>query len=275
MLHKTLSSFGLNDKEIKVYLTALELGKTMASVIAKRTGIPKSTIHYLCQGLMQKGFLNIIPKDKSFIISPEPPSKLLQIVEAEENTLKKKKNATTQIIEELKGISNPHCILPKVTFHEGYDGIINALKSLLENLEAGEKEILSYAKAIENFQDVKKTKKPEDDFVLERIRKGISTRVIMYESEAGILLKKDDSLCLRTSLLVPDFNFSFDAGEIFITKNRICTITLEKNAIMAYSVDSYSIAQMHKSIFELSWKQALEEDKKICKKAFVRKLLAT
>ena len=128
---KTLTKIGLNDKEIKIYLAALTMGQTSASILASKTNINRSTAQYTCQWLIDKRLMSITPKGNTFLYAPEPPEKLLSLVNKEYSVLEKKMEDTHKIMWDLNSLSNPHATLPKVKYFTGVDGIIDMFEDIL------------------------------------------------------------------------------------------------------------------------------------------------
>ena len=70
----TLQNYGLSEKEARIYLTAVELGPTVASTIARNSGEKRVTTYTLLKELIKKGYMNEIKRnDISYFssISPE------------------------------------------------------------------------------------------------------------------------------------------------------------------------------------------------------------
>lgn len=57
MLHKHLNTFGFTDTEQKILLHLFTQGKSIASIIAKRIGIKRTTVYAALAELVQQGFL--------------------------------------------------------------------------------------------------------------------------------------------------------------------------------------------------------------------------
>lgn len=56
-MRKQLEELGLNPKEVEVYLALLEFGTQPASVIAKKTKIPRPTVLFLFENLLKKTYI--------------------------------------------------------------------------------------------------------------------------------------------------------------------------------------------------------------------------
>jgi len=153
MLHETLSALGLNEKEIEIYLASLTLGTSVASVLANRTKITRSTEQYTCQQLVKKGLMTVVEKGNTFLYTPESPDKLLYFIDQEREVLDNREDQVNRIIGDLKSRMNPHSVLPKVRFYEGEEATAQAYKSCVDHISENS-EILGYAKRLEDLDSI-------------------------------------------------------------------------------------------------------------------------
>ena len=78
MLYQQLVECGLTENEAKVFLAAMELGPSLASTLARKTGINRSTVYAVIQTLKHKGLLSSFEKQGITYFSPADPEVLLQ-----------------------------------------------------------------------------------------------------------------------------------------------------------------------------------------------------
>ncbi len=81
---EALQNLGLNEKEAKVYLASLELGYASVQSIAKKADINRATAYFIIEGLMKKGLMTQIEKDKKTFFAAEDPKSLRLIIERKE-----------------------------------------------------------------------------------------------------------------------------------------------------------------------------------------------
>ena len=62
-MESELKLLGLNDVDIKIYLTLLNLGESLASEIAHKAGTPRASIYDILERLEQEGLVSHIIKD--------------------------------------------------------------------------------------------------------------------------------------------------------------------------------------------------------------------
>jgi sugar-specific transcriptional regulator TrmB len=92
MAEELLKRLGLNENEIKVYLTCLRLGNVAVSVIAKKNNINRTTVYAIVENLTKKGYLaSFIRSGINYYSAIEPElliEKSKQALREAEKTLK-------------------------------------------------------------------------------------------------------------------------------------------------------------------------------------------
>lgn len=131
-LHETLGRFGLSPRETTIYLTLLSVGSAPASVLGKRTSMTRSTAQYTCQQLVKKGLLSVTQRNNTFLYVPEPPEKLLLLLDQQKRSLEDRAREVHRIIAPLKELMAPPTTLPTVRFYEGSEGIVQFYETILE-----------------------------------------------------------------------------------------------------------------------------------------------
>lgn len=79
-----LEEYGLDGKEIKVYITLVEKGELNAYALAKITGIHRSTTYAIIERLLSKGFISDIQKDGKNFYSAIEISKIISKIKEKE-----------------------------------------------------------------------------------------------------------------------------------------------------------------------------------------------
>lgn len=82
-----LQEYGLDAKEIKVYLSLVEKGELNAYTLAKITGIHRSTTYAILERLLAKGFVSEIQKDGKTFYSAIEISKIAYKIKEKESLL--------------------------------------------------------------------------------------------------------------------------------------------------------------------------------------------
>lgn len=115
-LENDLKLIGLEEKEAKVYLSALELGPTNIHNLTQKSGIKRSTVYEMLKNLQGKGLISETTKGKRRLIVAAEPEKL-------KRNIKEKEQLLNQILPELKSLDNTSSVKPKITYYEGKEGL--------------------------------------------------------------------------------------------------------------------------------------------------------
>lgn len=149
-IQQTLKKLGLNDKEIKVYLTLLRHGKTKPSVLAGLTKLNRATLYNVADGLLSKGIIANDLGGKTLLLAPLPPESLGKITEQSKRELEEKEALVEEAITELAVISaEKEYPVPKIRFVEEKD----LEKFLFDNLERWQTAVVESDGVWWGFQD--------------------------------------------------------------------------------------------------------------------------
>lgn len=115
-LENDLKQFGLEEKEAKVYLAALELGPTNIQNLTQKSAIKRSTVYEMIKKLEKSGLISESIKGKRKVYIASEPEKLKRSIQEKEQLLK-------QILPELNSLNNTGSIKLKITYYEGQEGL--------------------------------------------------------------------------------------------------------------------------------------------------------
>ncbi len=115
----TLRKIGLNDKEIKIYLTLIKNGKITPTVLSRLTKINRATVYSIAKNLLSLGIIAEDLGGKTLYLTPLPPERLYEIVEKSRRELKEKELLIKKAVSELSLIkSEQEYPVPKIRFVE-------------------------------------------------------------------------------------------------------------------------------------------------------------
>ncbi|MEI6587655.1 MAG: helix-turn-helix domain-containing protein [Candidatus Moraniibacteriota bacterium] len=238
MLLSTLKQIGLNDKQAKIYLAALELGETTIKEIAKKAEIKRTTIYDLVDEMLESGLLRQTVRGvrKKFIAaSPEELQLLVQ----------KREALLSQIMPALNSMSNVSNVKPKIRFHEGRDGLGEIYADTLRH--SGE--ILAFAS-----DDIVKVLGMDwaARYIEQRIKKRIYYKgIVSYSALIEKEFTSKDQEQLRSAKMIDSKKYPF-SNEIMIYGHQKIAIISPKD-VMGIIIESAEIYRTQKSIFELLW----------------------
>jgi len=79
MKEEILKSLGLSDKEIRLYLTSLQLGSSLVQNIANIAGLNRTSTYDLLKSLEQKGFVSYTIQSGKKFYQATQPNKIIDI----------------------------------------------------------------------------------------------------------------------------------------------------------------------------------------------------
>jgi len=124
-LENDLKLIGLEEKEAKVYLSALELGPTNIQNLTEKSNIKRSTVYEMLKSLEEKGLISETSKGKRRLFVAAEPETL-------KKSIKEKEQLLNQILPELRSITNVGFVKPKITYYEGREGLRKVYMTALE-----------------------------------------------------------------------------------------------------------------------------------------------
>ncbi len=243
---KELQDFGLSDKEARVYLAALEIGRATADQLAKHSKIVRSTTYVQLESLMKMGLMSTYEEGKKTYFAPESPEllKRLLIKQKEEMSFKEQGllSVLPILLQQFEGAGER----PVVRFFPGKEGITAVREEMLTT-----KEKKTYA--IFSPEHLAKLYSQEylDEYSDKRKALGIHSKGIYlykeYFKQAGL-----DSLTERRFLPPAIFPLTV---EISLFDNKTVIFPLA-GTLFGMVIESEQITASMKVIFNFLWGQA-------------------
>ncbi len=239
-LPNVLTNLGLQAKESKVYLAALELGTAPASDIALRAKMNRVSTYDILKKLIERGFVSTHIQKKVKYFSATSPDLLRQ-------DFRKKYMDFKEALPDLRRLqgtsSHPH-----IRYYEG----LEAVKKIYADTLNSRTEILNYAdsKSIREFWPTY-----DEDYVNERVKRRLYLRGISPKDEHGRRVAAENEKKYREIRLVQAGPFSF-ANEINIYDDKVGIVSFSKNEVMGMIIESPEIANTQRAIFMMAWEFA-------------------
>ena len=239
-----LQEFGLSEKEAKVYLASLELGKATADALSKQSGVNRSTTYVQIEELMQMGLMSTHEEGKKTFFTAESPDNLKRLFEKKKQKLEEKTKSLDAFLPELSRLFDSAGERPVVRFFEGKEGIITMRREILK---AKNKHIY----VATSFDDLWNTFNDDElaEYSQERARKNI-TSYVLYTKTGDTVEPVPPSELRR----VDNDKFPFEC-DVYIFDNKVAMASL-KGSLVAVIIESAALAKSMHSIFNLAWKYA-------------------
>jgi len=236
-----LESTGLSPSEIAAYIAAVELGSTVASLIARKANLNRSNCYEALKRLISKGLVTSVNKNrKTFFEAVDP--KLLLVLHKEKGENLSKFVSELIIKKELAKQDEQ-----KATIFEDYDGIKAVFEDILKVLKK-DSEYLVFGAV-----DVPKVFEQVNTYwTMRRAKVGIRLKII-YHEEAKSFIQQTKKLPLTEMKVLPKSYVTPAAVNIY--GNKTATIVWTEKPI-AFVVKSKEYSDSFRNYFNLLWKIA-------------------
>lgn len=243
---KQLQKIGLNQNEIKVYKSCLELGTAKASDIAKNAEINRSTTYGVLENLAQEGLVGHIEEGNIKKFYPQDPDIILDLIQKREKEIKK-------VLPQLKQLFTQNNIIPKVKFFEGETGV----KKIYEDtLKCESKKVFEMIR-VKDYVDF-----PSKEFAVEYVERRTANNITAFilhpaygDIYKDIYGKQSKKYKRRSRYLPPDL---FYLSMLFVYDNKVAGIsTREEN--FGFIIESGEFSSAMKSIHKFLWSIADDE----------------
>lgn len=241
-----------------MYLACLELGTQPASVIAKKAGLKRPTTYLILENLVKQGLVSEYTGSNVKYFTSVPPEYLLSFVEKKRRELTSHQRELEEYLPQLQSLSNPYSLSPRVRFYEGMQGIERAMNDTLNA-----KELLRTYSVIDAWFAREDTKEYILWYGKQRVKeKHIPLFCICPDTPISRKYLEEDYVDIPNKNRISHFrwlpkeiqNFS---NEINIYDNKVSIACLGKNELLGIIIESESIAQTQKSIFDAAWMSAI------------------
>ena len=239
-LIEELRELNLDDNEIKVYQTCLNLGSCKVNDISQKTNILRTTIYGILKSLIQKGLISSFTKDNIKYYNAASPKQLLEILEEKKEIIL---SVMPKLEEIHKFVPNKH----KVELFEGKQGfktIVNQLVNIPDNTYY----IVGPFSTWIDFSEFYTT-----TFYRRKKEMNVKSKIITDMKDKKVLQHKTTHNS--------EFKFldNYDTlAEFILWQNKVAIINFEKDNLKGVIIEDAEIAKMYKIIFDNLWQNAKE-----------------
>ena len=247
MIVENLLQFGLNEKEISVYLSLISLGPAPVKLISKQARVNRGTTYDILKGLIDQGVVGYYKhydqEDKKQFFVAEPPQKLMDAIETKKRNLETLKIHLNKSLPELESLYEKSGAKPVVKYYEGSSGLRTILEDVLATIsETRDKTYFVYSSADIREHLYRAYPKYTDD----RIKNKISVKVISI-GRGGELVGLDERKWLSEEESSPTY--------ILIYSGKVAMISLDATGSpVGVIVGNEGLYQTQKMVFEKLWR---------------------
>lgn len=254
MLESQLRKIGLSDKEARVYLASLQLGKSPAQEIAKQSGVNRATTYVILESLKDRGLISSYEQSEKTFFVAETPERLIFMVNEEVQRVSEKKQTAATILPELLSLYGSVEHKPKVKFYEGVEGLYSIQE---EYLKVKSKQIHNVSN-MDGF--LRHMPNVTNEYTPRRIKKGIQAQLICVAKDKPCKSVGTSKKELRETKHIRAEEFAFNV-DMTVFDNKVAIESYEGKP-MAVLIEDKNISSSMKAIFDFLWKHSEWVDKK-------------
>lgn len=258
-----LEKLGLSKNEVKIYLLLLRLGPSSAPYLAEQTKIKRPTVYLALDNLIQLGLIGEKYRGKKRLFIAEKPEQLSKIAKRMRRKVVEAEILLEKLIPELSGISRLPSEEPKISFHQGMNGIKNVLLDISASTTSwyffgSSTELLKQAP----FADIREILEEG-----EAMRQKSGRPKIFFITDSGLLTLKEFQIHApeRREIKVLPATIKTSSAIIF-NANKLVIISLGLKPFAAI-IESREVVAVIRVMYRLIWSQANIKTAEQAKKA--------
>lgn len=245
MVENLLADLGFSDKEVKVYLAALQFGMQPASVLAKHVKMNRVTTYVICKKLIERGVANVVTRNNIQYFTVEKPEALVRYADHQQKEWVRRRKAVEASLGDFSHYLRDVSALPKVRFYEGLEGV----KRVYEDT-------LAPGGMIRAFLTVDTIPEELREFFVhhympELLKRKIKSHIVMPESDKAHRYSKRDKRYNRKTVFVKPGEFPFETEVAIYGKDRVAFISFREGDLTAVIIENQAIHHTLAAVFEL------------------------
>lgn len=222
-----------------VYLGLLDRRLTTAGILAKHTGLKRSTVYTALDSLIEKGLVSVTQKDSVKHYQAESPDRIQDFLHLKKEAVEKEEKNFLEIREDLKILHHRHLNTPRVTIYEGRKGVDTLL---MKNLDDHPKKVFVIGQYLKDEDHIPR-------YTKRRIAMKISTGVIVPDSPFARECRRKDKQETRKTYFVSN-SHRFPAS-IHIYDRSVSIFTYSEQDPVGVYIENQDIATTLRMTFQL------------------------
>ena len=232
---------GFTEREIRVYISLLELGESTAGPIASKSRLAHTKVYDTLERLIGKGLVTYILVSKTKRFRASDPKEILDIVD-------ERKRRAIELVKELEMKATFAYEKQKSAIHEGFSAIKSLFNRIVRELKKGD---YYYAFALkEDYNDL------SAPLFFAGVHKKLQEKMVLDRAIANEKMKKEiqKNYSDNKNIQIRFTKRSMPIG-LVIVKGKIIQIVWG-DLPTAIEITSSQVEQQYKSFFEEQWKSA-------------------
>ncbi len=251
-----LSSFGINEKAARIYLTALALGSASVALIAQKSGLKRPTVYLYIDELLERGFLEKAAVGKRQYYRAADPETLIA-------RMRKNMAELETALPKLAALRTTSSGKPQITILEGKAGIERIYEEVVQ--------AQSFC-AWSNLVAVEKLFPHASLNIAEKIKeRGITVREIIADTKEARRIARSFSRIGGATYRVRVADGELLHNDNMLYGNVCAMFRLHEFNLFVVRIEDQTIADTMRVLFNLAWRTA----KSLSATAFSTKSVAT
>jgi len=239
-IEQALTSYGLKEKEIKIYITLLKLGSGKVAEIAQKAGVVRETTYLVLDSLIEKSIASYIINDNVKTYIPTSPQKLIEILEEKEKKIR-------DVLPDMEDLAKYNYKKPSIEFYGGKEGIKTVFHEILKIEENSQIYGLINSKiSSETFRFFIQS------ITNKRIMKNIKSNMIIEPSARGKEIVANDKKEVRESKF-SKFVEDLDVG-FYVFKDSVAILTFDQKEPIGIIIENEAISKLFLKMHKELWK---------------------
>lgn len=243
-----LQEFGLNDKEITIYLTLLKSGPSTIMDLARKTDIKRSTTHNNVEELIKKGLVSQTNHGERRMVVAENPEKLKFLLEQRKWEVSRLETNMDEIVKEIfqivpKARENTHV---DVKYYTGKEGT-----SLIYRDAFAAKELRSYV----NLTAASKIF-PENSAIYlnsQKKNRNLKVKELIDNSDESIKIAKHYEKNSNFNFKISSKPLNLTTIDTLLYDGKVAFINFRDDSITGTVIDNNDYYNNNVVIFDLIW----------------------
>jgi len=236
-----LEKIGLSDNESSAYLACLALGPTKVSSIAIESGIKRTTVYAVIEGLQKKGLVRREAKGMKNTFIPENPDRL-------ETILEERNKEFQSLFPELRSLYNLEGDGAIIKYYDTPESIRNVYREVLSEIRNGDNYFVIGDPERYDNQNEKFFK----NYIQKRIKTNLNAKLLLTNSDLSREYKKHEKNFGEEIKILP-LGVSFDTNMVLTDKKLILHQIIDPH--MTIVIENKSVIGLQQAVFKLLWEK--------------------
>jgi sugar-specific transcriptional regulator TrmB len=247
-LKSYLVDFGLNDKEISIYISLLQAGPSTIMDLSRKTSIKRSTTHNNVEELIKKGLVSQTNYGERRMVIAEDPEKLKFLLEQRKWDVQKLEKVMPELVSTIYEMVPQAKTNSKVDvkYYEGKSGVSTIYKEAFNT-----KELRSYV----NLAAVHMYFPENSEIFLAAQKKNKNLKVmeLIDGSDESLAIAKEFGNKSSFSYKSIPKTFNLSHIDILIFDNKVCFINFSESSLKGTVIENADYFKHSVEIFDLLW----------------------